>query len=68
MAPNKADYDMWKGFTEANLRNVVMYVERWPDAYLERAHPCPRNFMKPREVGDMRVPICSGEGACKLIV
>ncbi|KAJ1486671.1 Poly(A) polymerase central domain-containing protein, partial [Baffinella frigidus] len=47
-ASNKSDYDMWKGFTEANVRAVVSYVERWPDAYVDRAHPVQRNFMKPR--------------------
>jgi hypothetical protein len=48
IAPTKADYDMWKGFTEANVRSVVNLMERHPDAYVERAHPVQRNFLKPR--------------------
>lgn len=51
MAPNQADYAMWKGFTEANLRNVIMFLEREREAYLDKAHPCQRNFMKVRRPG-----------------
>ena len=44
MKPTKAYYDMWKGYCEANLRAVVTYIERFPDAYIERAHPFQKNF------------------------
>jgi len=46
--PSRAYYDMWQGYCNANIRAVVTYLERFPDAYLELAHPFQRNFAGPR--------------------
>jgi poly(A) polymerase len=45
-------YDMWKGYCEANLRGVVPFLERYPDAYCTLVHPFQRNFSKPRTSDD----------------
>ncbi|EKX37654.1 hypothetical protein GUITHDRAFT_41551, partial [Guillardia theta CCMP2712] len=48
-ARSKADHNMWKGFCAANIHNMISYLERCPDAYLDRAHPIQRSYAKPRK-------------------